>query len=356
MLDNFRVRKSLRTGVWSQADRKRWGIEKQWDEDKSISKDPDPKLVTVEQAWDELLRDLKARGRQDSTLYKYQLLFAQMTNFARANRLRFLAEFNVPTLRKFRESWPNQNFAAQKKLEHLRSFFRFAQASGWIADNPAAKLQSHKTRRPQVLPFTREEVARIWAACDAYGTHNGRAGREYARRLRGLALLLRYSGLRIGDVVSLERGKIAEGKLFLCTAKTGTEVYCPLPDFVLLALASMPSSSGKYFFWTGQGKLKSAVGDWQRSLKKLFRLAKVSDGHAHRFRHTFSVELLLAGVPIERVSILLGHSSVRITEKYYAAWVRERQEQLEADVRRSWSVLPAESGTNLAHAKSELVN
>jgi hypothetical protein len=48
-----------------------------------------------------------------------------------------------------------------------------------------------------------------------------------------------------------------------------------------------------------------------------------------------SVELLLAGVPIERVSILLGHQGVRITEKRYAPWVRARQEQLEADVRRT---------------------
>jgi hypothetical protein len=48
------------------------------------------------------------------------------------------------------------------------------------------------------------------------------------------------------------------------------------------------------------------------------------------------VELLLAGVPIERVSILLGRQSVRITERHYAPWVRARQEQLEADVRRTW--------------------
>ena len=81
---------------------------------------------------------------------------------------------------------------------------------------------------------------------------------------------------------------------------------------------------------------ESEVGDWQRSLKRLLILAVVPDGHAHSFRDTFSVEFLLAGVPIERVSILLGHQSVRITEKHYAPWVRARQEQLEADVRRTW--------------------
>jgi integrase/recombinase XerD len=50
--------------------------------------------------------------------------------------------------------------------------------------------------------------------------------------------------------------------------------------------------------------------------------------------------VLLAGVPIERVSVLLGHQSVRITEKHYSPWVRSRQEQLEADVQRAWASDP----------------
>jgi integrase/recombinase XerD len=210
-----------------------------------------------------------------------------------------------------------------------------------------------------VLPLTREEMIRILAACDAYGDGYGRTGQDNARRLRALVLLLRYSGLRIGDAVSLPRERIANGRLFLYTAKTGTPVWCPLPDVVTQSLEAVRGTSEKYFFWTGESKLKSAVGDWQRSLGKLFRLAKVPNGHAHRFRHTFAVELLLASVPIERVSILLGHSSTQITEKHYTAWVRARQEQLEADVRRSWQesgLISSGVGTNLLCAKSELVN
>jgi integrase len=70
-------------------------------------------------------------------------------------------------------------------------------------------------------------------------------------------------------------------------------------------------------------------------LRKLFKLANVPNGH--RSRDTFAVELLLAGVPIEGVSILLGHHGLRITEKHYAPWVRSRQEQLEADLTDAWS-------------------
>jgi integrase len=69
----------------------------------------------------------------------------------------------------------------------------------------------------------------------------------------------------------------------------------------------------------------------------LFKLAKIEKGFAHRFRDSFSVSLLLAGVPIERVSILLGHSNIKVTQQHYNPWVRDRQVQLEADLQRAWS-------------------
>lgn len=153
--------------------------------------------------------------------------------------------------------------------------------------------------------------------------------------MRALVLLLRHSGLRIGDAVTLSRERIDGDKLFLYTSKAGTPVYCPLPPFVIAALDAL--GDGRFYFWTGQGKPKSAISDWQEKLKALFNLARVANGHAHRFRDTFATELLLNGVPLERVSILLGHSSIRITERHYSPWVRSRQEQLERDVRSTWT-------------------
>lgn len=35
------------------------------------------------------------------------------------------------------------------------------------------------------------------------------------------------------------------------------------------------------------------------------------------------------------VSTLLGHRSIKITEKYYASWVAARQQHLEEEVRRT---------------------
>ncbi|OLB31050.1 MAG: hypothetical protein DMG41_14145 [Acidobacteria bacterium] len=143
-------------------------------------------------------------------------------------------------------------------------------------------------------------------------------GIENGRRVRGLVLLLRYSGMRIGDAVNFSTDRIEGNRLFLYTQKTGVPVNTILPDFVLSALEATPKVTDRFFFWSGRGKLESIVRSWQTRLRRLFKLASVPNGHAHRFRDTFAVELLLAGVPIERVSILLGHQSVRITEKHYA--------------------------------------
>jgi len=120
----------------------------------------------------------------------------------------------------------------------------------------------------------------------------------------------------------------------LRTAKTGTDVRVPLPQAALAALGAIKTDN--YYFWTGFGKKKSCVGDYQRAFKKLYELAEVENGHAHRWRDTFAVELLLSGMPLDQVGALLGHQSIKVTEKHYAPWVKARQEQLEVAVRKTF--------------------
>jgi integrase len=242
-------------------------------------------------------------------------------------------------------------------LERLRAFYRFAVESKWVADNPATKIKNPKVKPTPTMPFSQEELTNILAACDQYPDSYGRVRQWNGRRLRALVLLLRYSGLRIGDAVGLSRDRVTGNKLFLYTAKTGTPVYCPLPEFVITALDAVERNNEHYYFWSGTSEKDGAARDYMRYLASLFRLDGVQRGHAHRFRDTFAVELLLAGVPLERVSVLLGHSSVKITEKHYAPWVLARREQLEAEVMRTWGkdtlVLASTKGTPEVHKKNE---
>jgi integrase len=106
---------------------------------------------------------------------------------------------------------------------------------------------------------------------------------------------------------------------------------------VIEALGKLDTNGSGRFFTTGNAKAVTARSNWSRYLDTLFELAKVENGHSHRFRDTFAVELLLAGVPLETVSILLGHSSIKVTEKHYKPWVKTLQSKLEQEVMRAWA-------------------
>jgi len=300
--------------------------------------------VSLANAWEGFLADLTARQVSSSTIGKYKLLQRKLEAYGESRGLACVVDFDLETLSRFRATWKDGPRTAAKKLERLRAFFRFAAERRWCETNPAALLRPPKVTLRPTMPLEHGDLVKILTACEKREVEVQAHGYRNAQRLKSLVLLLRYSGMRISDAVALSDDRLKGDKLFLYTAKTGTPVYTVLPDSVVKALGTTPRVTSKLYFWTGKGKLETAVKDWQRKLRAIFDLAEVSKGDgnavAHRFRDTFAVELLLAGVPIERVSILLGHQSVRITEKHYNPWVRSRQEQLEADVKRAWASDP----------------
>lgn len=323
ILGGEEIRESVKTRDWERAQ----GIIREWESQDKRVVESEP--MTIAGAFKDCLADAVARGVRQGSLGAYKRLSRKMQEFAQSKGLSFMREFDLPTLREFRAWWPIRD------LGFLKAFFNFALDSEWIDKNPARKIKKPKDRRPPTMPFTPQQMADILAASERYGNGGGGLYRD-ARLIRALILLLRYSGLRIGDATTLERGRITGDKLFLYTSKAGTPVHVLLPPWVVDALAVMPKLSERYFFWTGGPKAESIIRQWESILKGVFREAGIPDGHAHQFRDTFAVELLKAGVPMDRVSVLLGHSGIQVTERHYAPWVKERQELLEADVRRAW--------------------
>src|SRR5437870_2057255 len=172
------IRESLRLRDWQKAQ----DTIREWEAEGEITREAAP--MTITEAWQQYLHDAEARGLRPPTLYKYRLLERVMLAFARDRGLRYLPEFDVEITRAFRASWPLRNLAAGRRLEHLRAFFRFAQESKWVLDNPAKRLKSPKVVAPPTLLFSREQMSAILTACDSH-------------KLRALVLLLRYSGLRM---------------------------------------------------------------------------------------------------------------------------------------------------------------
>jgi len=293
--------------------------------------------VTVAKAVDAYLSDAVSRSVESSTLKKLETIFRkQFLVWTRVQGIEYLDELDLDSLLNFRSTWKDGPLAKQKKQSRVIGFFWACVRRRYLTENPAIGLGKIKVVQIPTDYFPSDEFERILAAC-------GRLDKGVKR-----AYDIEKRGQRIRDAVTLERHRLQGDSLLLYQAKTGTPVYVPLPPHVVEALENVPPGpkpNPRYFFWSGNGNPKSVVADWQRSYRRLFKLAdirtrdgKVKRCHPHMFRDTFAVEMLLAGVPIDQVSLLLGHASVKITEKSYSPFVKARQVQLQESVRNAWKL------------------
>lgn len=285
--------------------------------------EPVPSLV---EAITRFLASLDKRQLTWETRRKYDaLLRRRLLPWCRLQEITVLGDLSVTRLDAFTDTWTGAPRYFAKNLERLRAFCQFCVDRDWLPKNPAKAIKMPRIEPRPTLPFTPQEMTQIVAACDHYCGNRP--------RVRAFVLVLRYSGLRISDAVTLTPEHMVGDRLRLYTAKTGEPVVVPLPALVVEALRQI-ARPGLPYFSTGHAT-RAAVGNWARTLATLFVLGDVAQGHSSRFRHTFSTSLLERGVSVENVAILLGNTP-DIVIRHYAAWVKTRQEALEVAVRHTW--------------------
>lgn len=329
------IRRALDLRSWSAAT----DLVRDWEATGEIGVVKKPDIPPITEAVERFLNDARAQQLSSETVRKHEnLLKRRLVPWCEAKGFRYLKQLSVEQMRQFRATWTDGANYATKNLERLRAFFRFCMEDDWITKNPARRVKAPKAKNSPTLPFTDAEMQRILEACDRYPGNRD--------RIRAFVLVMRHSGLRIGDTVALDETRLDGNKLFLYTAKTGTPVYVPVSPVVVDALSEVATNERGRYFSSGNAKPQTARANWSRYLDTLFELAKVKNAHSHRFRDTFAVSLLLNGVSLENVSKLLGHSSIKVTERHYAPWVKARQAMLETEVRRTWEISGQSTGTS----------
>lgn len=311
------------------------------------------------------LNEVERLNREESTRAKYRLtLEGRLLGWCATQKppITSLSELDVETIRRWIHSWHGAPTTGHNQHQRVITFFFFCVEQGWIMENPAKKIKKVSPEQDETQPFTREQYNALIEATYFYDCRDPRKSGDTvnSRRARAYLKLLRWSGLRAGDAACLSRDKLrGDDSLFLhqkkVKGKASSPVYGLLPHDVAEELRNVPASAythPNHFFWSGRSKRKSEVSNWIKIFGKI--LVKATETHAklflefdgssrpahlHMLRDTFAVEYLLAGMPLEEVSRLLGHSSVLITQKHYAPWVLERQQRLATSVRTAWSTM-----------------
>ncbi len=283
------------------------------------------------------------------TLRNYRRTLGFLHEYVVASNLDTVDDIAPNIIDSFRSAREISALTWTKELEIVRRFFRFCVDRKWTNENPAAAVAMPKNiKATDKEPYSSQDIIRILSACDIFGQ------RAYERlRARAMALLLRYTALRISDVALLAKDRIRNGEIYLRTLKNGKVVKLPVHPDLQASLDSLPKPKGsrgesRYFFWSGNGTVRSMVRDATRTMAAVFKASGVPKAHSHRFRHTLATEILEAGGTFEDAAEILGNSP-NVIKNHYAKWSPRRQERISA-------IMAAIFGTPLAHEEIKLLS
>ena len=206
--------------------------------------------------------------------------------------------------------------SAARALAAWRSLSRFCVRRSLIASDPAHAIPFPRLpkRLPRTLPAND-----LKQALDRLAV----AGDRTAARDRALLELAYSSGLRLSELVGLNRGDVDRGAgLVRVRGKGRRERIVPVGDGALRALdgylaARQRAVRGDEPVFTGAAGARLSGRTVQRVVRR--RLADVARGLGvtpHALRHSFASHMLAQGADLRAIQEMLGHRSLATTQVY----------------------------------------
>ena len=178
------------------------------------------------------------------------------------------------------------------------------------------RVRGPRMQKPPVRSLSARELGRLLAAAEGEGW--------IEKRNVALLALMAKAGLRVGEVIALERTDMElnarSGWALVRSGKGNKARRVPLNAEVRRALqeylACRPDFPTQRLFVSRTGAPLSAR-DVQRLVGALARRARLEGKVTpHVLRHTFATRLLERGADIATVAAILGHESIAATSRY----------------------------------------
>jgi len=237
-----------------------------------------------------------------------------------------------------------------RKTVAVRCFFAWAHEHGRVRSNPAAMLMTPKI--PDALPavLNESQAERLMDRVDEEsGEHAGareavpppgdqdaassesstasRDGKRHAVELRDAAMLelLYATGMRVGELTGLDVGDVAfSNRTAKVTGKGDKQRVIPFGAPAARALErwledgrprlANGRSGGALFLGARGGRIDQRIV--RRTVHEYAHDAGVPDISPHALRHSAATHMLDGGADLREVQEMLGHSSLKTTQRY----------------------------------------
>ncbi len=192
-----------------------------------------------------------------------------------------------------------------REMTILKKMFNLAIDWNLTDRNPAAKVRlfSEKdTQKERILKPEEEE--RLLAACPDH--------------LKPIVVVALHTGMRRGEILGLtwKQVDLNSGLIRVVKTKSGKDRLIPINDVLRREFEALRAAEGPVGLVFANPRTRLPFTEVKKSFKSACVAAEITGLRFHDLRHTFATRLIEAGADIITLKELLGHFSVRVTQRY----------------------------------------
>lgn len=253
---------------------------------------------------------LKNQGRATATILAYGKDTEQLVEFLNKKQITQVGPVLPEHIEGFKEYLADNNYIAKsisRKLNSIKTFFRFLEEEKLIKDNPAAGVPhpKYEVKPPRILSKMEYRALRDAARDD--------------NRMAAVIEILLQTGIRISELGRLQLNDVNDKEIKIKAYESHSERTVPLNQAAKNALNRYlnirTKTRNKNVFVTKTGR-PLLVRNIRAAIDRYFKIAGVEKVTVNDLRHTFISHQLLAGASVVLVQRLVGHKRLSTTEKY----------------------------------------
>lgn len=259
---------------------------------------------------DRFIQHLKSQGKSQFTVIAYKKDLEQFIGFLTGREKNDIRDVKREDIEGFLSKLLGENYtkkSASRKLNSIRTFFRFLKNEGIIEQNPSLDISHPKYTQtpPRILSKLEYRALRDF-------------GKEDPRTYALIEVLLQ-TGIKIGELAELRVSDIKESTLHIRAYGKNEERDVPLNKAAKKALEEylkMRSSvSDDHLFITRTGH-PLLIRNIRQIIDRCFQEVGIENSTVNDLRNTFIAHQLINGASLEYIAKVVGHKRLSSTERF----------------------------------------